>query len=356
MLIYMFIIAGMILLGIVLKPNNNLKNRKIYIFIVFGLLIIIAAIRSYTIGTDTEQYTGSYKVIRSIDFAKHNTIRFEIGFFTMCKILNYFSEDPQILLIITSLIIFGAMGFFVYENSEDVIMSSILFVTLNYYGLFLSAMRQALAIGIIAFSLRYLYEKKYIKYFLGILVASLFHQTAIIMVVLIFFRNIKFFKKYLYIDILIAIVAFMFANKLFGVIVKFFTVYESYSKSSFFESNYFAALLNSVVSFVILITGIFCYELSNGEKYKEYDFNAFIMSISFILYVVTMKINIFSRATMYFSIFTIVWLPNSINSIDNAKQRMVLKYCVFIFSMLYWIVIAKYRPEWHSVVPYQTFF
>lgn len=353
MLIYIFLIVIMLLLGIIMKPNSNKKNKKFYIFIVYGMLILVGALRNYTVGTDTAQYTSSYKIIKYISFSEYSKLRFEFGFFALCKILNYISESPQILLIITSFIIYGTIGWFVYRNSQDIVMSSILFVTLNYYGIYLSAMRQAIAIALVLISLKYLYQRKYVRYVLGVIAASLFHQTAIIMLILILFRNMKFKTKYLYIIIGVAALSFCFANKLFELVAKVFAIYESYSKSGFFESNYFAALLNSLVSLVVLVTGILCGYLSQNE---DYSLNAFVMSISFIFYVISMKISIFSRATIYFSIFTILWLPNTVSTIKNSKQRVLIKYCILIFSLMYWIVIAKYRPEWHGVVPYKTFF
>lgn len=356
MLIYIFLISLILILGLILKPNRNNKIKKIYICIIFGALIIVGAIRDYTIGTDTAQYVSSFKIIKDIDFSEHNSLRFEIGFFAICKILNYITENPQILIACTSFLIYGAMGIFVYRNSKDVVMSSILLITLNFYGLYMSAMRQALAIAVIIFSYRYLQERKYFKYIIGIIIASLFHQTALIMIGLIPFMNIKFKKNYLYVTIFIAIISFMSANVIFNLITKIFTIYDYYSKSAFFESNYFAALINALVSFVILIVGIYCNVLSEKEIKQENNLMAFIMSISFILYVITMKISIFSRATVYFSFYAIIWIPNSIKQVKDPKQRILINYCVLICTILYWIIIAKYRPEWHGVIPYKAFF
>lgn len=354
MTIYVCLLLGIILLGISMKPNNSNKRKKIYMIIVSIALIIVSAIRHYTVGVDTEQYAKAYQIIRNIDFFNYSTLRYEVGFFSICKFLNYFTDNYQALMICTSFFIFGTMGWFIYKNSKDVIMSSILFITLNYYALYMSAMRQAIAVAILAIAFELLKKKKYIKYIILVLIASLFHQSAVVMLLLIFFTDKKFKVKNIYATIIISISAFLLANSVFNVITKIFPIYSGYGESQFFKANYFAALINTLVSLVILLVGVYCNSKSDEDKDK--NLLAYIMCLNYIFYVITMKISIFSRVTIYFSYFSTIWLANSINNIQIKEQKILVQYIVVLCTILYWLIISIYRPEWHGVVPYKTFF
>ena len=67
MYIYIVILIAICFLGIVIKPDKNKKRKKLYIFIVFGMLTIIAALRKYTIGIDLQYiYKPAFdKIVRN---------------------------------------------------------------------------------------------------------------------------------------------------------------------------------------------------------------------------------------------------------------------------------------------------
>ena len=150
MYIYIIIILLIVLLGCAIRPNSNKKRKKIYLTIVFIILAIVASLRAYTVGVDTEQYCIAFDKISemTIEQAKEDT-RYETGFVVLCKILSYVYDNYQILIIVTSIFIMYAVIRFIYEESNDCILSLLLFVLLNCYAMYMSMMRQAIAIGII---------------------------------------------------------------------------------------------------------------------------------------------------------------------------------------------------------------
>ena len=359
MTIYIIIIILTILLGYCLKPNKNQKNKKIYIIIIFSILAIVAAIRNYTVGVDTPQFCDAFEKISrmTIEQAEEST-RYEIGFITLCKLLSYITTNYQILIIVTSLFIMFSVGQFIYKESKDCILSSLLFILLNCYAMYMNVMRQAIAISIILLGYTYFFKNnKIIKYFFTIIFASLFHQSAIIMIVTIFLQKLKFKNKYFLITIIISGIIFVFANPILNLFTKLFTTYSGYLESQFAVSNYFASVLNALVAIIFFVIGI-CY---NKNKFKEkdrtvLDFYAFMIMLNVIFFVFIIKISIFSRLTTYFNIFNILLIPEFIRNIQKKEDKRFILLILLLCTLFYWGIISIYRPEWHGVVPYKTFF
>lgn len=359
MLIYIIILIAIFGLGMTLKPNLNPKNKKIYVTIIFLILAIMSAVRNSDVGVDTTQYCIAFKKINNmgIERALEET-RYESGFIVLCSFLGKIINNHQILLVVTAMFIQATIFKFIYEESDDVILSSLCYVFLNCFAMYMSCMRQAIAIGIILLAYIYFLKKgKLIKYILSVLIASLFHQSALIMLILIAFKNAKFKKEYFSYSIYLSIIFFFTANILFELFTKLFPVYENYAESKFFESNYFGALINSLVAFSFYVIGVIANKFDKRTNEKdETDFFAFVIMLNFIFYVLTIKISIFNRITTYFNIFNIVWIPKLISNIKNDKNRWNVRIIIFICIIFYWAIISIYRPEWYGVIPYKTCF
>lgn len=94
----------------------------------------------------------------------------------------------------------AAFGYFIYKESTDVVLSAELMLFNCFYYRFMTMMRQGLAISIIlvAYTLLNGSERKlkdYIKFALLILLASTFHSSAILCMLMILFDRLKFTKS-----------------------------------------------------------------------------------------------------------------------------------------------------------------
>ena len=57
MFVYLFILSMILLLGfIMMGPGASSSNKKTYVIIVALLSFAVAAVRSYTVGVDTQQF------------------------------------------------------------------------------------------------------------------------------------------------------------------------------------------------------------------------------------------------------------------------------------------------------------
>lgn len=335
---------------------NRTNQRKIYfLIIIFSLLAIISSIRADSVGVDTLQYVRAYKGIRFLDWNEFDALWYEWGFSALCKLLNYITENPQLLIFITSIFIMISVAIFIYKNSPDVVLSSFLFITLNQYFYYMNIMRQAIAIAIILFVYEFLKKDKYILYSCGVLLATLFHQSAVICLVFILFKKLKYTKKSMLLVFCSCIGGFLFWRELYNLFVGILNKYEDYINGIFGVSNYFGAVLEATVSLSILIVGLLLL-LRKMEKNNRISCLAWIISAAVFSTILTIRVNIFNRVTPYFFIFTIIWIAEAIKSIKDPKERLLYKYFIGVATIAYCLIILYFRPEWTGVVPYRVFF
>lgn len=359
MIIYIIQLILIIILGLILKPDKNRKNKKLFCILSFCILALVASFRSYTVGYDTEKFVKIFIRTGTLSFQDLSNLKFEWGFTFLCWFLNKITNNWQILLIITSLFINFSVIRFIYKNSKNPLLSVLLFVLLNFYLFYMSIMRQAIAIGIILLGYEKLKENKCFKYCLYIFIAFFFHNSALLALLLIPLKKIKYNKNFSLFLISFYIFAFIFAKDIYMFLANFSAKLLSYSNSIFFVENYFGSVLQFLVHFIMFIIG-YILMIKNNKNIlydKKDNMNTIlgILAISNLFILLTIKANIFNRFSPYFSIFLIIWFPNLINEIKNVKLKSIISVISFLILLSYWFIIGIFRPEWYGAIPYEFF-
>lgn len=376
MFIYLLLMTIILAVGCFFKVNSTKNRQLVFLAFVFTLMAITASLRSYNVGVDTGQFCRNYLIINNLGWENSAVIRYEFGFFAFCKLLTYISPDPQLLIAASSCFICFSVGRFIYKNSNDVIFSSFLFISLNIFAVYLNVMRQALAIAIILYAVEFLKKpniKNIVIYVLIILLAAQFHNSALIMLLPLLFIKLKYTNISFIATMIISAASYVLSFFLWNLMLKLFPAYAGYTDSVFAESNYFAALLNTIICIFILIAGLIFTgknadnlnenkllqiaesQGNNGKSVLGYDMNAYLLSFALVFLVLTMKMTLMSRFSTFFTIFYITWIPNISQSMTIKKDKAFLTFIFTVFSLAYFLVIAIFRPEWHGVVPYQFF-
>lgn len=348
--IYIILMFLSLFLGELLCINKNKIGCHLYCSIMLVLIIIIAGFRSINVGVDTYQfcyiYNKTFGTITNVSQGLELT-RFEAGFVFLCYFLSRFSNNYRVLLLVTSVIIFSCVMYFIRKNSKNIPFSIYLFIALNFFGMYMNVMRQALAIGIILIIYeKFLKEKKYFKYCLGVLVAMLFHKSAFIMLFLPLILKINFKPKVIMSAFALGVGFFLFGDKILAVIANVIGYGGYITKLDYFSSNYFGALLLFMVNLFIFI---FCYFKKSKLEINELN----LLKISFVGLIIslcTIKISIIGRINEYFNIFNIILIPNIL---VKTKNKLFIAFMMIILFFLYWYIIAEFRPEWHGVIPYE---
>jgi len=352
---------------------NRIKSKKLFLVYVFIFLFAVSAIRAPSVGVDTNTYLFLFDDLKGMTFSQVMQwgIYYEKGYMLFNLLIQQFTMNSQFLLVITSFIIVGSFSLLIYKYSASMYLSFFLFVTLTFYYSSMNSMRQYVAMSILTFSLKFIFERRLVKFLIVLFIASLFHKTAWMFSVVYLFTFIKFTRKRALIAIVLSFAASFYLTPL---IPWFLTITHQYQvDNSYLNSDKFGSILKSLVIFGIFIVGVIVkyYEPNSHKAAADVQLSkslmkreittsqenviSWIMLVAFCVYIVSFKMSILGRAAEYFAVYSVIYLPNAVERINSKHNRVFVTLLVMGCSLLYNAVIFIFRPEWFMVTPYSMF-
>jgi hypothetical protein len=354
MQIYLVILLIIVLAGV------SAKYKGLYLTFCFGLLTIVSSLRSYRVGNDSDQFYFAYVPLATTQSDQHYHFRYEIGFNYLCKILGLFSQDPQILFIVTSIFMYFSIGIFIFKYSKNVFLSTILFMTFDFFAIYMNLMRQVIALSIILYGWNYLKNQKIIKYSAIVFFSSLFHSSAIIMLITIPFSYIKMKKSRFFLFIALFPVSFFGFKFLFEAIIVPFSGYGGYSENSDHGgSNFFATVFKMLITLVFVFWGminsksgaVFENHQCDDDK-KTFHLVSYLLLLMALFQALAMNMTVVGRLGLYITPLFLIWVPLIFAKISSAFSRLTQYSVIILLTGSYWLLTNIYRPEWHGVVPF----
>lgn len=343
-----------------IKKSGSLtiNAKKLYMIIVFFPLLIVSALRSVNIGNDTDTYHYIFNISTYTsfnDFIEMNAHRWEKGFLAFTKLISSISDNPQVLIAISSIISLFFVGRFIYLYSKKPALSVFLFITMRFYFFFMSNIRQSIALGLILFSYDFIKKKKIIPFSIVILIAAQFHSTAIVFFLAYFIDKIKYSKKYLIGSVLITGLIFIEFDSFMKIIL---TVspdkYMNYVNTSYYiDATNVANVANFATTLAVLFLSYMFKYYKNSDK-SEISF--YYLLVAVCLGLLSIKFGMLSRIQHYFYIFSIVLIPNMMTKSNDKYTKLITGFIIVICFFLYHLIILALRPEWQNVYPYELFF
>lgn len=193
--IIMFVIT--ILFTYIAERNFDKKNK--FIGVIFSILAIalpsiVAGLRNLDIGLDISVYVEQnfQTALQSQSFKEClGNLNTDFLYIVINYIISRMSDNINVLLFIIELINMTLLYLFIYNKRKSIHMWLAMTVYLMvFYNISLNLVRQSLAISVILFSMRYVENKKIIKFIICILIATLLHSTAIFSIPIYFIFNI----------------------------------------------------------------------------------------------------------------------------------------------------------------------
>lgn len=382
MIIY-FVLAGFIpLYGFLTHANRNNFRKKQFVFVVFGIMTLISALRASTIGIDLDlHYAKNYELISSVnwgDIPIFATLKqYEVGYCYFTKLLTYISTDVQFYIIFTSVVIYGVHGYFFYKKSEDVILSSSLFMFFCLFYMYMNIVRQAIAVSILLMAYLIFSESKkkvhnYVVFVLLVILASVFHSSAILCLVYLLFDKLKFTKIHMLLGIVVTALLYVGYSFVYNFVLSILGGNDKYS--SYLDSEEFGVGYMNLQSiyYVIITLGAFLlgyyilvwkdktsHKLFAKQEYKVKSNESFMLYMSFIAFacrLLIFKMSIITRFTFYFIPFVLILYPYAISKFKRRSNRIILNLTVYGVCLIYfvWVTLSN-ADTLYGVVPYEFF-
>lgn len=308
------------------------QKRTIYLGIAVLIPAFVATFR--TSGTDYYNYLGIYNDI-------HNGVQRDVE--VLWILLNRVSNTPEMMYFISAFIFFGfSMGAIrkSCKNYQHIAWLLFLFI---FFGPFLNGMRQHIAIAICAYSIRFIYEKKWFKFILFIIFAMLFHRTAFICfsfpVLIYLSRNICFYHL---IILCIAILSPFCCGILVATLSRFGVFKEYLTIDLDFSSQYIFALIPPVILY-------YMFNIKNVYHQKTNDFfNLFV--VMFIFQMSAFAMRWIDRLGHYFYFMIIFVMPNIAGTLNKSSRQSLLRMAVLYYALYF--VYVFYIIGKDGIFPY----
>lgn len=307
------------------KDYRNYNN--IFIFIALVSLIMVCGFR-YNSGTDYWTYMDVYKLAPQSVISEVQ----DPGFTVICKFLNRFSDNPQLLFLVSAIITNVLIVNTLRKQSTQYELSMYLYITAYVYYSTFNGVRQWIAAAIVFSATKYLFERKFKKYLIIVIIATFIHASALIMIPVYFIVNNKPFSINNLIVILIFIgcsIAYVpFINILFRLLEG--TQYAHYFDIMAAAENG-ANLIRLPVYFApLFIFGLF-YNKLNPNREKKIDIIFNICILGFLIMVLATKQMFFARLIYYFDLYYLLLVP-----------RLVKIGCRRFNRLFYYILLVLY--------------
>ena len=268
-----------------------------------------------------------------------DTIIKDQGFYLASAIIKCIIGNRQTLYFI---ILAGVQCFLIFKiyrkySSSYVIAFFLFIASTDYVSWVFNGIRQFTAAAITIACFPWILKKKYILAVAGILIASLFHQSALLVLPFVFIVQGKAWNKKSLLFIIVVIVAVMFADRFTNILETMLSETQYENVVSDWQSwqddgtNFLRVLVYSVPTILSLI----------GLKYIRQEDNPLVnlctnMSIASAgLYVISMFTSgiFIGRLPIYFSLYNYILLPWEIENIFT-KQSAKLIYVAMIIAYL----------------------
>ena len=340
--------------------HNNKINKILRLIILLSPLFITVAFRDFSVGNDTMMYKHLYENYAELSYklAIKSTSK-EWGFISICHLMSKMGLNYFHFQVFVALITYIALGRFLYKHSKNFSLSVLVFMcTLGYFRS-MNISREIMAAMIALNFIDYLIKGEKIKFTIGILLSSLIHRSALIMLLLLTYDYIKKMKPLKKVfSILGVIIAYFSVDRLMQLATKLTGQYEYLIDSKYTNSNGILAMI-ALIIFALLFYYIEKKYLESRPKlkvsndgkdaYHERRSNIILYSyyICIIFGVIGLKFGLADRAVIYYSTLFTESSTHKING--NLK---IVKYVLIVSLIIYYILVMIYRNNWQGTIPF----
>lgn len=363
----------LVIVGDIFSRSNLIRNdidyRRKFICAWSGtLMFLFSALHNEKVGIDMWTYYRLYKQDSVMSFgeilaADHH---FEQGrdktFHVLMHLLSFISDNPQIMIVFIGLVLSIAVCVLFYRYSCDPGLSLLMFICFREFAFTVTGLRQALAMAFTFSSIKYIEEKKPMRFFILVLIAGLFHASALVFVFAYPIARIRKSKTLVLSAIFASAVAislgkstlgrFMSAVPLLGV---------RFAGKIAAAENATSGTTMLIIYFVITLIGLY---LVNREKGVTIAGEASITAIStfplelnFSIITVLFCVMSFGfadvyRMASYYMVGVFLLMPIIMNTLFRGRSKQYARMIVILLITIQYILLGtgagvdKYYFAW----------
>ncbi|MGN0538238.1 MAG: EpsG family protein [Candidatus Fimenecus sp.] len=312
---------GFILLKI--KPTKT--KRKLYIALMSFNWILISGLRGMSVGADTLSYRRRFERTLSTPWSKLfenfyvvyvNEDGKDPGYSVFEKLVQIFTQNYQVYLLIVAAVFFIGLAFWVYRYSSEPCMSYLIFSAFLFGFYALTGLRQTIATVLVVFIGTKLIEKrKLIPFLLVVLAAFTVHKSAICFLPFYFLSLVPINKKSIFAVLCATPIMFACKDQIFRV-VGYLAGYEYDELANHGAYGFTFMYIAVTVVMLVLLKHI----REKCPHYKMY-YNALFLGLLFLPLVFVNPTAM--RVVQYYSLFLMLSVPEIVRAFDKKTSKVI---------------------------------
>jgi hypothetical protein len=339
--------------GIFADLSTRKSTKPLNVYFAFLTILtpsVFAGIR-YGIGTDYFNYMNRYYIINT----GGDTRSSEFLYLNINKVVGFLGLDFQMVLFITAFIttLFIYFALKGYETKVNLGLGMAVYIML-YYQISYNAVQQIAAMAILLFSIKYIINRRFIKFTFFVVIAIGFHATAILFYPVYFLYFLYGTSKHKLLKILsfsvLILLMINFSAFLFPILSKIDSL--AYYTNSYLDSDKgfkfgFGILIRTLP---FLTAGLLFRKQIKKDKDLLLIFNIVIIGCISLLTSYG-SVNFTERISYYFLSSLIIFVPY-IYRLSVSRRKRFIGWIVVLSIVLLWFMDFIYLGR-NETVPYK---
>lgn len=314
--------------------SNKEVAKKAFVCASFIIIGIFIAFRDVTVGVDTANY---YMLYNQIEILSAGNI--EVGFVWLVRFFNLFSNDPRILFVFQGILVAISYASFFIKNTEKIYeayVATLAFLAFNLFSFHLSGVRQSIAMCICLFAYKMINRNKLIIFLLIVLLASLFHTSALFFIPAYWVAHAKGHRAAI-ISTLTTVFGILFLERTVEV---FSLLSDRFSKYGI-ETTDNGYIFATVIALITLFDVYFRVAITN--KTKLHSLHSKLNYCNLGMWIMRLFTRVIERVSFFYMPSTIIVIAHTYGSVKTARDRKI--YIVIMAFLLIALYIYRMRGQ-----------
>lgn len=327
-----------------LSAAIRIKPNRLMVMTTAAMLALVAGLRN-NIG-DTFFYMHSYV---TDDYSLYSIVeRKDIAFGLYQKLLKTWSDDPQLLILVTACITNLLIVMVLYKYARLFELSVFVYIASGAYVISMNGIRQFMAAAFVFAATKFILNGNAGKFLVVVLFASFFHQSALIMLPIYFFVRREAWTRMTFALLAIAIGIVYGFNEFQDILFSSLqnTQYAEYKTFNEGGANMLRVLFYAAPLFLAYL---------GREKlrklYPKFDVIVNLSLIGVVLMLIATQNWIFARLAIYFTLYQIILLAWIVKAFREKDQKLVYLGILLIYFVFFYYENAvtlgiEYRSDY----------
>lgn len=324
------------------KLKTPETRTKFFYFFSFTVLVLLSGLRDINVGLDTHAYYNGFYDIQKLEYANlfDNSLHFEPGWILLNKLVSVLGGNYFVLQIIVSAVIGYSFMTFTSENVSHPFLAVIVFLSTQIFLQSLNIQRQMFAGAIALTSYRFIKENKWLPFLLIVALATSFHKTAVIFLVIPCVLWLLKRKNGALICLTLFVLLYVFFETLLALVAPFLVKELDYV--TYFTTQDHQVEIGGIVLLWAVELAMAFVVLIKSEKDDAQKKSVPIFTILYIiLTILGTRFPFFERFGLYFIPFVILLFDSFCNVLKGRQLRIIYNAVMIVLLSIFFLMSSS---------------